>query len=59
MATKYHDAWLYLLHREQVKRLYVSQFKKLVPVSMTTSLTKFRKTFQLISLGGWVKNFPE
>ena len=54
-ATEYHNAWLYLLHREQVKRLDVSQVKRLVPVSMTASLTKFQKTFQLICLGSRVK----
>ena len=48
-----------LIYREQVKRLDVSQVKKLVPVSVTTSLSKFKKTFQLVCLGGQTKNFPE
>ena len=59
MATEYHNPWLYLLHREQVKRLDVSQVQRLVLVSVTTSLSKFQKSFQLICLGGHVKNFPE
>ena len=47
-ATEYHDAWLYLIYSEQVKRLCL-------PVSVTTSLSKFRKTFQLFRLGGWTQ----
>ena len=45
MTMEYHDAWLYLVHREQVKQLDTSQVQRLALVSVAMTLNKFRMTF--------------
>ena len=57
-SNVYNEVWLYIIFREQQKILDINPFKRLVPVSVTMSLTKFHTTFNLIRIGGWTKIFP-